>query len=389
MDNWLVTAVAAATTALGAFVATLAGHAPAETLPHAVGTASHHLVGAARPGPAAAPSVAATRARPAVAERPSRDDAARARRAAHHRAQRRHHGHQSRTQHRHRGRHHPHRHATRHHAGGSAQHAVRRAPIDTRPVLSQGVPARRVIGIRHALGMHPAMGPLGTDVSWPQCGGHLPMPLVAARFVVVGLTDGPAFSANHCLHRQAAWVRAHERRVATYAVVSYPNRHELARLGGRGPYQRHRLTGRLRNVGYQQALMNLRRMHGAGLHSPIVWIDLEPSSSHPWPRRTGLNAAVVRGLVHGYRSHGQRIGFYSTALIWHHIVGHLRFRAPEWRTAGPASPHAALSRCHERDATIQGGPAVLAQWWNDRRDHDLVCPGQRSPAGMTRWFEHS
>ncbi|MGN6253247.1 MAG: hypothetical protein ACTHNS_15690 [Marmoricola sp.] len=231
------------------------------------------------------------------------------------------------------------------------------------------------------------MGDLGTDISWPQCPGGLPMPLAAARFVVVGLTDGPAFSPNHCLSRQAAWVHRNRRHVATYAVVSYPNRRELARFGAHGPFARHRLAGRLRNVGYQQAVTNLRRMHGAGLHSPVLWIDLEQSSSHPWRGRAALNAAVVRGLVNGYRSRGQRVGFYSTASTWHEIVGGLRFGAPEWRTAGPDSPRAALGRCHERDASIQGGPAVLAQWWNDRRDHDLVCPGFRDAATLQRYFE--
>lgn len=266
---------------------------------------------------------------------------------------------------------------------------VRRAPLADPPILRHGVPLRRIIGIRRALGMRPAMGVLGTDVSWPQCGGSLPMPLDAARFVVVGLTDGPAFSANHCLREQVRWIRGHHRRVATYAVASYPDRRELRRFGHRGPYRAGTLRGRLRNVGYQQALLNLRRMHGTGLHSPVLWVDLEPSSTRPWHARRALNAAVVRGLVRGYRDAGQRIGFYSTSSIWREILGRLRFGAPEWRTAGPASAGAALGRCRERDAVIQGGPAVLAQWWNDRRDHDLLCPGSRGPAGMARWFERS
>lgn len=409
MDNWLVTVLTAAATALGALTT---GGGP---VPHPVtavpDAAVAHVAAPARPGPA--PGASDERAQTAV-ERPSRATAGHLRARHHHIHRARQHADRHARRHpRHHPRHHakhPTRHHTRHHrrhapqrrhpahAHAAHRHAtatrvsprslvVRRAPLAAAPVLRHGVPLRRIIGIRHALGMRPAMGPLGTDVSWPQCRGGLPMPLAAARFVVVGLTDGPAFSANHCLPAQAAWTRAHHRHVATYAVVSYPHRGDLRRLGHRGPYAHRTLAGRLRNVGYQQARLNLRRMHAAGLHSPVLWIDLEPSSTHPWARRQARNAAVVRGLVHGYRTAGQRIGFYSTASIWREIVGRLRFGAPEWRTAGPASPGAALGRCHERAAVIQGGPAVLAQWWNDRRDHDLLCPGRRSAAAMAHWFE--
>lgn len=412
MDNWLVTALTAAVTALGALVT---GGAPVAH--HAAGPAVAHVASPARPGPAPR---AKDKRNQATAERPSRATARHLRaghrrhhaRSARHRPHRhakrpsRHHSRHPREHHRehhrHRASHRPrqrhrayhrlahrvpraHRHATAT-RGSTRSLVVRRAPLAAAPVLRHGVPLRRIMGIRHALGMRPSMGALGTDVSWPQCQGGLPMPLAAAQFVVVGLTDGPAFSANHCLRAQASWIRAHHRHVATYAVVSYPHRADLRRLGHRGPYSRRTLAGRLRNVGFQQARLNLRRMHGAGLHSPVLWIDLEPSSTHPWARRHVLNAAVVRGLVHGYRRAGQRIGFYSTALIWREIVGRLRFGAPEWRTAGPASPGAALGRCGERAAAIQGGPAVLAQWWNDRRDHDLLCPGSRGATAMAHWF---
>src|SRR5687768_6976562 len=53
---------------------------------------------------------------------------------------------------------------------------------------------------------------LGGDVSWPQCPEGmgiperptqgLPMPLPSARFVVLGLTNGPAFTPNPCLDDQ-------------------------------------------------------------------------------------------------------------------------------------------------------------------------------------------
>ncbi|WP_310961954.1 glycoside hydrolase family 25 domain-containing protein [Nocardioides terrisoli] len=251
------------------------------------------------------------------------------------------------------------------------------------------MPARIVLGIRRAIGLRPAMGMLGTDVSWPQCGRHqgfATRPLRPTRFVVVGLTNGPAFHPNSCLAAQVRWIRSHHVHAAAYAVTSYPSRHELRRYGDAGPHSSRWLVGRLRNVGYRQAKFNLATMKRVGLHSDLVWVDVEPSMSRPWTHRRGLNAAVVQGLVRGYRSSGHRIGFYSTASLWRRIIGRKHFHAPEWRTAGPTTPRGAIGRCSDPSAAIQGGRAVLAQWWTTRRDHDLLCPGSRRPAQLARFF---
>jgi hypothetical protein len=94
----------------------------------------------------------------------------------------------------------------------------------------------------------------------------------------------------------------------------------------------------------------------------------------------------VHGVVHGYRHSGHRVGFYSTAKIWRQIVGPVRYRAPEWRTAGPASPHDALARCRQPRSSIQGGRPIIAQWWTTRRDHDALCPGSREPERLRLFF---
>src|SRR5665647_2893696 len=60
---------------------------------------------------------------------------------------------------------------------------------------------------------------LGNDVSWPQCpkGLGIPsrptegkaMPPTLARFVVIGLTNGPGFYPNPCLGTQTEWAMSH------------------------------------------------------------------------------------------------------------------------------------------------------------------------------------
>ncbi len=210
------------------------------------------------------------------------------------------------------------------------------------------------------------------------------MPPTSSRFVVAGLTNGPAFTPNPCLRREVSWIRNHEVYAAAYAVTTYPTARHLARYGVRGPYGRRTLLGRLHNVGYNQARFNIATMRGAGLRSPAVWIDVEHSSLMAWPRTPTRNRAVIEGLMRGYRDAGFRIGVYSTQSVWREILGNVRYGLPEWRTAGPTSMSSALSRC--RSGSFQGGPSVMGQWWSPSRDFDVICPGHNRRAVMRTWF---
>jgi hypothetical protein len=75
---------------------------------------------------------------------------------------------------------------------------------------------------------------------------------------------------------------------------------------------------------------------------------------------------------------------YSTTTLWRGILGRMRLHLPEWRTAGPVSPRVALRKCS--DQSIQGGHAVIAQWWTARRDFDRLCPGPSRSAVWSQYF---
>lgn len=235
---------------------------------------------------------------------------------------------------------------------------------------------------------------LGGDVSWPQCpkgmgipqkqGLGLPMPLPDAEYVVLGLTNGPGFTPNPCLASQVQWVKDNDALVSVYAVSSYPDAATLRRYGSDGPYDAGTATGRLRNVGYQQARFNIGTMGKVGLVSPIVWIDVEPVPVFEWSDDTAANAAVIEGVARGYTDAGFRIGVYSTPALYRRVVGGLKLGGvPEWRAAGQTSRDEARSRCGA-DWSIQGGPAVMGQWVEDQRDRNLTCPGISADLG--RWF---
>ena len=234
---------------------------------------------------------------------------------------------------------------------------------------------------------------LGADISWPQCPPGLgipekrssgqPLPVDEARYVIVGLTNGPGFHPNPCLAAQVDYVRSRSAMIAAYAVASYPEPDRIARHGADGPYDGSSELGALANTGYQQALFNVRSMEAADLLTPIVWIDVEPVPSFEWSADRQANAAVVAGVARGYQDEGYAIGVYSTPYLWEGVVGSLELGVPEWRAAGHTSADEALSRCGD-DWVIQGGEAVIGQWVQDDRDMNLTCPGVA--ADLSPWF---
>lgn len=237
-------------------------------------------------------------------------------------------------------------------------------------------------------------GPIvGGDISWPQCPRGmgiperrtlgLPMPLPTARFVVMGLTNGPAFFPNPCLAEQVAWVRERGLLAGAYAVASYPDERTLAAYADEGPFDGGEEHDELRNVGYQQALFNITEMRRAGLPAPMVWVDVEPVRDWEWSADLEANAAVVEGLQRAYLDQGYEIGIYSTPSLWAAAVGDLALGVPEWRAAGPTSRAEALERCGA-DRVVQGGPAAMGQWVQGGRDLNVTCPG--AEAEVLGWF---
>ncbi|KAA1415343.1 hypothetical protein F0U44_21920 [Nocardioides humilatus] len=233
----------------------------------------------------------------------------------------------------------------------------------------------------------------GADISWPQCPKGmgiperrtqgLPMPEDDAEFVVVGLTNGPGFTPNPCLADQVTWVQDRALMAAAYSVVSYPDAATLEQYSWDGPFDGSNLKGQLRNVGYQEARFNLDTMISAELQTPIIWIDVEPVPDFEWSADKAANAAVVEGAARAYTDAGFSIGIYSTPYLWETVVGGYSLGVPEWRAAGQTSRDEALNRCGE-DWSIQGGAAILGQWVEGGRDHNVTCPDVAGDLG--RWF---
>ncbi len=239
----------------------------------------------------------------------------------------------------------------------------------------------------------------GGDASWPNCPKGmgipsrktlgLPMPKANARFVILGLTNGPGFYPNPCIARQVKWAKKRGIYVGTYAMTTYPKRKQIKQYGGEGPWQPTSLRKRLRNTGYAQARFNLATMQRVGLDTPFMWVDVEPYPVAPWTSNRKRNKAVLDGVLRGYREAGMEVGFYTSPTPWRDIIGTARYGLPEWRTAGGhpwSNTDISDGRRMCKVSSVQGGPILVAQWWDTKRDYDVLCKRARTPAGVERLF---
>jgi hypothetical protein len=214
----------------------------------------------------------------------------------------------------------------------------------------------------------------GNDISWPQCpkggGGYgLPGPMASASFVVLGLTDGGSFRANPCLARQVASGKTGHLWAGAYAVSTYPTSEQLTRYGGTGT-----LPVRLGRLGAAQAGFNLTTMARVGLRSPMVWVDVEPSTRTPWSATAVNNNAVIDGVIARYEAAGLRAGIYSYDKAWKAITGaRVLPGVPTWVPVGHKGRAVAAATCAV--ASYAGSKPWLTQWTDDVRDYNLTCPG--------------
>jgi hypothetical protein len=235
---------------------------------------------------------------------------------------------------------------------------------------------------------------VGNDISWPQCPKGMgipsrrsegqPMPPASSKFVIIGVTNGPAFYPNPCLQRQVDFAEKRHLWTAAYAMTTYPTPAEIKKYGSTGPYKGTDKLTKLRNTGFAQAQFNVANMRATGLDVPMIWVDVEPYRVAPWSKSTAGNRAVLRGVLWGYSKAGRKVGFYSTPYLWRSIVGDLSYGRPEWRATGHTNQATAARACSS--ASIQGGRAVMGQWVYKNRDWNVTCPGYASTSVMRKHF---
>jgi hypothetical protein len=253
---------------------------------------------------------------------------------------------------------------------------------------------------------HPAgatAGDLGHDVSYPQCGGALP---VTGVFGIVGVTGnavdkGRPFSENPCLATQATWA------AATGEPMLYTN---TANPGPSSANWSQAPTGRCtspstNNAGcayeYGRKAANdalTRAVAAVTAFDPkkvTWWLDVEGSRTpgqpgNSWTGSGAVNAADLQGFVDALRAAGvPEVGIYSTAFQWNDITGgYTRTSSSSYRSAwgftplypiedgpvwfaGVGTVTDAQDRCGTSSFT--GGQRLLAQYTDGAFDGDRRC----------------
>ncbi len=242
-----------------------------------------------------------------------------------------------------------------------------------------------------------APGPVGYDVSYPQCGWELPGD---RAFAVVGVNGGLATRANPCLADQLAWAGGSDGSVADQPEVQlYLNTANPGQVlhhvetwptSGSTPYgdcDGSNSTACSWEYGWERASTSvlsffLPAARDAGIETQpdryVWWLDVETVNT--WqvgsPEALARNRATLEGMTASVLARGGRVGVYSTHQQWAQIVGDVPSDSnlagrPSW-LAGSSSLRDARGDCRD-DALTPGGWVALTQYVVDGLDRNHAC----------------
>ena len=250
-----------------------------------------------------------------------------------------------------------------------------------------------------------AVGEVGYDVSYPNCGQTLP---TDGGFAIVGVNNGLPFSSNPCFATQVAWAQA-KGEWALYANTANPGTASgnwpaagtgFCTTGGLDAGCAYEYGRKAAADAVSRAVTAL----GSAATSVTWWLDVEGARApvdygNSWEDSGVVNAADLQGFVDGLRQAGvPEVGVYSTKLQWDDITypGYRRATSASYRTqwpvgmaafpledgpvwlAGATSLENAQAKC--ADASFTGGERLLVQFKltfdNDYQcaDPDVVAP---------------
>jgi hypothetical protein len=198
---------------------------------------------------------------------------------------------------------------------------------------------------------------VGSDISWPQCGGTYPS---TPAFGVVGVTDGRPYTANPCLAAESRWAAA-SGTVEFYMNTANPG------VAAADAYT-YGFNAARDAYAYATSQVSAGRGHQ-------WWLDVETGNT--WSDDQGVNTTVIAASLAYFRTQGVTVGIYSTAYQWGVITGGARIPSvPNW-VPGARSAAAAPSFCSP-GRSFSGGPVVMTQY-TTRFDYDFLCPGVSLP----------
>jgi hypothetical protein len=228
----------------------------------------------------------------------------------------------------------------------------------------------------------------GYDVSYPQCGGSLP---VGATFGVVGVDGGRPYDPNPCLTEQISWALASGRpsyyvntanpgpKLSSYWPVGQSSPRRCTRKAPDSTACAYDYGWNAAEDSYARAVAAAAAAGAPAVTRSTWWLDVE--TNHTWEalaygetaRYPATDTAVLHGARAYLRGRGIRVvGVYSTLYQWDRITGGARLgRAPVWY-AGVGGATSAAKRCSSR-FSFTGGPVRRTQFARGGFDANHRC----------------
>ncbi len=248
-------------------------------------------------------------------------------------------------------------------------------------------------------------GPLGNDISWPQCNKALPK---NQAFGIVGVNGGLANNTNPCFPKELTWAQLSTGvltiQPAAQLYVNTANPHgvsgitdwpqnnldshnyDTTAIDPYGSCSSNNPTACAWQFGWNQADLDVQDRFESGANNAHVdavpghytwWLDVETGNS--WESGSDgqqRNIAVLQGMVKYLNIYGAKAGLYSTSYQWGKIAGTTSTGTPldgldSW-LPGAKSQTAAKNNCSQSSLTV-GGKVTTTQFISQNLDYDLSC----------------
>jgi hypothetical protein len=207
-------------------------------------------------------------------------------------------------------------------------------------------------------------GLVGSDVSYPQCGGTA----ATGSFAIVGVNGGRPFTNNSCLGAEYAAApksTAPSLYINTGYAGAYRNNITAGCSALSGSVSGTSRQVQAWGIGCSEAETSMSYATAQGATSVAAWwLDVETANS--WSSgNQSLNRYAIQGALTRLSRSGQPVGIYSTASMWTAITGG-NFTpssvAADWKAAGGSC-----------STPFTSSPVWLVQSTTSGFDSDLAC----------------
>lgn len=227
---------------------------------------------------------------------------------------------------------------------------------------------------------------VGSDISWPQCGGAYPS---GQAFGIVGVNHGRADDVNTCFVSEMQWAAVSTGTSSQPKVQIYANTGDPGNTVSDWPTSGTTGYGTCSGgydmacaweYGYNMATADINTVKSNGFNPASYpwWLDVETTNTWQGGTTLGLqmNIVDIQGMQYALEAAGIKWGIYSTSYQWTQITaGDASTFAgvPNWEP-GARTQRGAQSNCTSLSPFTGGASKIVLTQWTSTYDYDWPCP---------------